>query len=38
MNELNIDRVTQALSEILSKKYNAKITVTAKCKEVQNEH
>jgi hypothetical protein len=29
MNELNIDRFTKALSEILSRKYDAKITVTA---------
>ena len=29
MNELNMDRFTKALSEILSKKYNAKITITA---------
>lgn len=32
MNELNIDRLTKALSEILSKKYGAKITVTAERK------
>ena len=29
MNELNIDRFTKALSDILSRKYNAKITITA---------
>lgn len=33
MNELNIDRVTKALSEILSKKYEAKITVKAERKD-----
>lgn len=32
MNELNIDRLTKALSEILSKKYGAKITITAERK------
>lgn len=32
MNELNIDRFTKALSEILSKKYGAKITFTAERK------
>jgi hypothetical protein len=29
MNELNMDRFTKALSEILSRKYEAKITITA---------
>jgi len=29
MNELNIERFTKALSEILSRKYEAKITITA---------
>ena len=29
MNELNMDRFTKALSEILSRKYDAKITITA---------
>lgn len=29
MNELNIDRLTKALSDILSRKYDAKITITA---------
>lgn len=29
MNELNIDRFTKALSNILSRKYNAKVTITA---------
>ena len=29
MNELNIDRLTQALSGILSRKYDAKITIKA---------
>ena len=29
MNELSIDRITKALSEILSRKYDAKITITA---------
>lgn len=29
MNELNIDRFTKALSDILSRKYDAKITITA---------
>lgn len=32
MNELNIDRFTKALSEILSKKYGAKIKITAERK------
>lgn len=32
MNELNIDRFTKALSEILSRKYDAKITITAERK------
>lgn len=32
MNELSIDRITKALSEILSRKYDAKITITAKPK------
>lgn len=29
MNELNIDRFTKALSEILSRKHDAKITIKA---------
>ena len=29
MNELNIDRLTNALSDILSQKYDAKITIKA---------
>ena len=29
MNELNIDRLTKALSDILSQKYDAKITIKA---------
>ena len=29
MNELNIDRFTKAMSDILSRKYNAKVTITA---------
>ena len=29
MNELNIDRFTKALSDILSRKHGAKITITA---------
>lgn len=29
MNELNIDRFTKALSDILSRKHEAKITITA---------
>lgn len=33
MNELNIDRFTKALSDILSRKYDAKITITATPKE-----
>ncbi len=33
MNELNIDRFTKALSDILSRKYDAKITITATLKE-----
>jgi hypothetical protein len=28
MNELNFDRLAKALSDILSRKYDAKITVT----------
>ncbi len=32
MNELNIDKFTKALSEILSRKYDAKITITAERK------
>lgn len=37
MNELNIDRFTKALSDILSRKYDAKITVTATPKESRKE-
>ena len=29
MNELNVDRLTKALSDILSRKHDAKITITA---------
>lgn len=29
MNELSIDRITKALSDILSRKYDAKVTITA---------
>ena len=32
MNELNIERFTKALSVILSRKYDAKITITAERK------
>ena len=28
MNELNVDRLAKALSDILSRKYDAKITIT----------
>ena len=28
MNELNIDRLAKALSDILSRKYDAKVTIT----------
>lgn len=28
MNELNLDRLAKALSDILSRKYDAKITIT----------
>ena len=28
MNELNVDRLAKALSEILSRKHNAKVTIT----------
>ena len=33
MNELNVDRLAKALSDILSRKYDAKITVTFKPKD-----
>lgn len=32
MNELSIDRITKALSDILSRKYDAKVTITATLK------
>lgn len=32
-NELNVDRLAKALSEILSRKHNAKITITFEKKE-----
>lgn len=35
MNELNIDRLTKALSDILSRKHEAKITITATRKETE---
>ena len=37
MNELSIDRITKALSEILSRKYDAKITITARPKTERGE-
>lgn len=37
MNELNIDRLTKALSDILSRKYDAKITITAIPKNQTND-
>lgn len=33
MNQLNVDRLMQVLSEILSDKYDAKITMMARRKE-----
>lgn len=35
MNELNIDRFTKALSDILSRKHEAKITIKAIRKEAE---
>ena len=35
MNQLNIDRLMEVLSEILSDKYDAKITLTARKKPQQ---
>lgn len=36
-NTLNIDRLTKALSEILSEKYSCKVTITATPKNKRSE-
>ena len=38
MNELNIDRLTKTLSDILSRKYGAQITITAIPKNERREN
>lgn len=38
MNDLNINRLEQALSDILSRKYDAKITITYTPKDGKGEH
>lgn len=35
MNELNVERLMQTLSDILSEKYDAKVTITARPKDEQ---
>lgn len=40
MNHLNVDRLAEVLSEILSEKHGAKVTITwtPKSEETKNEH